>query len=212
LLFAFLAAFYLYREFPEASIAVMATLVVGVIGALLAVPVLHWLRSRYGEVAANRWVLVDKLLQLVDAEDTKETAGNLRHSLAAVAGLSALILAIQTGIMVVLAEALGLGVSLPFLIMSWSLVTLAVTLPLTIGGLGLREGVLVAMFVAVGEPKEDALALGLLFFVIVMISRLPGSIPWFRSTAASSARRASETLAVDASVSADAPERGTVPT
>jgi uncharacterized membrane protein YbhN (UPF0104 family) len=204
LLFAFAAAIYLYRDFPKMSIAVIAGLIVVAIGAALAFPVFRFLRGRVGDAASVRWPMVNTLFQAMDADDTKDIVAKLRGCLASVAGLSAVILVIQTGIIVALAEALSLNVPLPFLIMSWSLVTLAVTLPISIGGLGLREGVLVAMFVAVGEPKEDALALGLLFFVVVMITRLPGGVPWFRNTAASSARKASNALSGDQAVQADA--------
>jgi hypothetical protein len=203
LLFAFAAAIYLYRDFPEASIAVITGLLVAAVGAAAAIPVFRLVRRRYEERISARWLIARKVFELIEAPDTKETVAKLRRCLPSVAGLSALILVMQTGIIVVLDEALGLDVSLPFLIMAWSLVTLAVTLPLTIGGLGLREGVLVAMFVAVGEPREDALALGLLFFVVVMLTRLPGSIPWFRNTAASG-RRAASAITSDPGVSPDA--------
>lgn len=204
LIFAFAAAIYLYRDFPSASIAVMVGLAAVGIGALVAVPGLRIARKRYGAAAAARWAAVRSLFQLIEAADAKETFAKLRRCFPTVGGLSAVILVIQTGIIVTLAQALSLDVPLPFLIMSWSLVTLVVTLPISIGGLGLREGVLVAMFVAVGEPKEDALALGLLFFVVVMITRLPGGIPWFRNTAASSARQAANALSGDQPVQADA--------
>ncbi len=204
LLFAFAAAIYLYRDFPKLALAVIAALVVVAIGAAVAVPFLRYLRRRVGEAAAARWPLVNTLFQTVDAEDTKDIVAKLRRCLAPVSGISAVILLIQTGIIVLLAEALSLDVSLPFLVMAWSLVTLAVTLPISIGGLGLREGVLVAMFHSVGEPREDALALGLLFFIVVMLTRLPGALTWLRGTAASGARTASSALAGDQAVPADA--------
>jgi uncharacterized membrane protein YbhN (UPF0104 family) len=144
------------------------------------------------------------LFQTIDAGDTKDIVAKLRKCVAPVSGISAIILLVQTGIIVILAEALSLDISLPFLVMAWSLVTLAVTLPISIGGLGLREGVLVAMFTSVGEPKEDALALGLLFFIVVMLTRLPGALTWLRGTAASGARTASSALAGDQAVQADA--------
>jgi uncharacterized membrane protein YbhN (UPF0104 family) len=204
LLFAFAAAIYLYRDFPKTSIGVMAGLGLVASGAFITIPIFRYLRARVGDAASIRWPIVGTLFQIVDADDTKETFGKLRECFSAVSGISAVILLIQTGIIVILAEALNLGVSLPFLVMAWSLVTLAVTLPISIGGLGLREGVLVAMFTSVGEPREDALALGLLFFIIVMITRLPGALTWLRGTAASGARTASSPLAGDQAVPADA--------
>lgn len=204
LLFAFGAAIYLYSELPRASVAVMVGLGLVAAGAVIALPAFRFFRSHYGQAAAARWSIVSRLFDLIDADDTKETFGKLRRCLPTVGGLSAVILVIQTGIIVVLAKSLDLAVPMPFLIMAWSLVTLAVTLPISIGGLGLREGVLVAMFVAVGEPREDALALGLLFFFVVMITRLPGAIPWFRNTAASSARKATTALSSDPGAPAEA--------
>jgi uncharacterized membrane protein YbhN (UPF0104 family) len=187
LLFAFAAAIYLYSEFPEMSIAVIASLIAVALGAFVVIPGLRFAREKFGEGAASRWPIVGTLLQIAEAEDTKEVLANLRGCLAPVGGLSALILVIQTTVIVVLAKSLSLDVSLPFLIMAWSLVTLAVTLPISVSGLGLREGVLVVMFTAVGESKEDALALGLLFFMVVMITRLPGAVTWFRGTASATA-------------------------
>jgi hypothetical protein len=205
LLFAFAAAIYLYSDFPKASMAVIVGVALAFLGAFVLVPTFQFVRHRYGESLAKRWALTGRLFALIDAPDTRDVATNLRHSVPSVAGLSAVILVIQTCVIVVLAKALSLDVSLPFLIMSWSLVTLAVTLPFTVGGLGLREGVLVVMFHAVGEPKEDALALGLLFFFVVMVTRLPGAIPWFRNTATNSARTSNSSLAAnDQPVPADA--------
>lgn len=204
LIFAFAAAIYLYRELPKASIAVMVGVTLVFVGALMLVPTFRFVRRRYGNAFTQRWALAGRLFALVDAPDSREIATKLRGSVPSVAGLSALILVIQTCVIVVLAKALSLDVSTPFLIMSWSLVTLVVTLPFTVGGLGLREGVLVTMFHAVGEPKEDALALGLLFFFVVMVTRLPGAIPWFRNTTNSDRSTSSSLTSTDQSVPADA--------
>lgn len=204
LLFAFAAAIYLYQDFPAGSVAVISGLVIVAVGALVAVPAFRFFRVRAGETASARWPIFGALFQLVDADDTKEMVEKLRGCLATVSGISAVILVIQAGIIVLLAEALRLHVGLPFLIMAWSLVTLAVTLPISIGGLGLREGVLVAMFTSAGYAKEGAVALGLLFFIVVMVTRLPGAFTWLRSTAASSAHTASNALADDQAVQADA--------
>jgi uncharacterized protein (TIRG00374 family) len=180
LLFAFAAAVYLYPDFPELSLAVMVALATLGVGALLALPTLRYVRRWLRNGGELPWRGVASALQLLEAEETREMLTKLRACVAPVAGISAVILVLQTAIIVVLAEALNLDVSLPFLIMAWSLVTLAVTLPITIAGLGLREGVLVVMFTTVGEPKEEALALGLLFFLVVLITRLPGAFTWLR--------------------------------
>ena len=180
LLFAFAAAVYLYPDFPEMSLAVMVALATLGVGALLALAVLRYVRRWLANGGQLPWRGVASALQLLEAEETREILVKLRACVLPVAAVSAVILAIQTAIIVVLAEALSLNVSLPFLVMAWSLVTLAVTLPISIAGLGLREGVLVVMFTSAGEPKEEALALGLLFFLVVLITRLPGALTWLR--------------------------------
>lgn len=196
LLFAFAAAIYLYPDFPEMSIAVIASLVVLAVGAAMALPLFGYLRRSFGDAAAARWPFIGNALQLLEAEDTQLMLRALRACVLPVGAVSTVILLLQTAIIVILAEALSLDVSLPFLVMAWSLVTLAVTLPVSIAGLGLREGVLVAMFTTVGEPREEALALGLLFFFVAIVTRLPGAITWLRgSPSAGTARAPAPTLA-----------------
>lgn len=181
LLFAFAAAIYLFPDFPEVSLAVIASLAALVAAGAAALPVFQYVRRRVNHSDnGSRWRGLASVLQLLEADETREMLAKLRACLVPVGLMSAVILVTQTAIIVILAEALSLDVSLPFLVMSWSLVTLAVTVPVTIAGLGLREGVLVLMFTTAGEPKEEALALGLLFFLVVLITRLPGALTWLR--------------------------------
>jgi len=52
--------------------------------------------------------------------------------------------------------------------------------PISFAGLGSREAILVVLFTAAGEPKDAAIALGVLLFVVGLIARLPGALGWFR--------------------------------
>ena len=183
LLFACASAVYLYPEFPALSLAVIASVATVAAGGLVALPALRIIRPRIDRMAQQRWRALGNLLQVIDSPDTLQMVRALRACLLRVGAISALILVLQTVVIVVLAKALGVHAGLAFMVMSWSLVMLAVTLPISIAGLGLREGVLVVMFTATGKSKEEALALGLLFFLVVLVTRLPGALTWLRGSA-----------------------------
>ena len=57
-------------------------------------------------------------------------------------------------------------------------VTVATTLPISLGGWGVREGVFVLLLGRFGVPAADALSLSLLFGVFSMICGLPGLLAW----------------------------------
>ena len=54
-------------------------------------------------------------------------------------------------------------------------VLIAQVLPISIGGLGVREFALVFFLGAVGVGKEQALALGLLFYILTLVASLTGA-------------------------------------
>lgn len=105
----------------------------------------------------------------------------LRHSLGSVARLSpatlaqilALAIAAQLpGAVVFVALGRGLGLDLSLAAMAWirSVVVLFTVLPISIGGLGVREGVLVLVLSAYGVPSADALALSILVFATTILA------------------------------------------
>ena len=73
--------------------------------------------------------------------------------------------------------ALSLGLSIPF----WFFLICVPTtnffaaMPITLSGLGVREGLYIYLFSLVGVPKTEAVALGLLWFTTVIISGLCGA-------------------------------------
>jgi uncharacterized membrane protein YbhN (UPF0104 family) len=78
---------------------------------------------------------------------------------------------------------LGLGLGLSFSLLDcfalFLPVLLAMTLPISIAGWGVREGAMVAAFGLVGVPSEGALALSLLFGLVAIVTALPGGALWF---------------------------------
>ncbi len=89
-----------------------------------------------------------------------------------------LIAFLDAALAVVAAVALGIDASWVFIAMAWSVVALVIMLPISVGGLGPREGMFVVLFAAAGKPEEEALALGLLMFALSLAVRAPGVIAW----------------------------------
>jgi uncharacterized membrane protein YbhN (UPF0104 family) len=75
-----------------------------------------------------------------------------------------------------LGRALGIDVTLRDLAIVMPVVTLATTLPISLGGWGVREGAMVLLLGPLGVPAAAALSLSLLFGAFGMVSGLPGLI------------------------------------
>lgn len=70
---------------------------------------------------------------------------------------------------------LGLSISFATYLVAIPAVFLAANLPVSIGGLGLREGALVGMLVAAGADLPLAVNLSLVYLIVLWISTLPGA-------------------------------------
>lgn len=75
---------------------------------------------------------------------------------------------------------LSLGIDLPLLelLMIITLISFITMLPISVNGLGVREGCYVLFFSELGVPMEIALTVSLLLFVMVSISSLAGGLFW----------------------------------
>jgi len=74
------------------------------------------------------------------------------------------------------AKALGIdNLGITALMAFFPAVLIAQVLPLTIGGLGVREGALVFFLSSVGIGKQEAIALGLLFYALTIVTSLSGA-------------------------------------
>lgn len=74
-----------------------------------------------------------------------------------------------------LGRSIGLELSITTYFVVIPIVAVAASLPISIGGLGVREGVLVGLLVTVGADKQSAFALSLLYLLVLWISSLPGA-------------------------------------
>ena len=77
-----------------------------------------------------------------------------------------------------LARALALPVTASDLLAFMPFVTLATVLPISLGGWGVREGVLIFLLAHVGVAAPEALALSLLFGALSAVCGIPGLLAW----------------------------------
>jgi uncharacterized protein (TIRG00374 family) len=76
----------------------------------------------------------------------------------------------------VIALAMGLPVELPLVFAFIAIYDLIRMLPITIGGLGIREWVLVALFAKVGVGREEALMFAFLAFMPILVNAIAGGL------------------------------------
>jgi glycosyltransferase 2 family protein len=108
--------------------------------------------------------------------------------------------------MMLLALALGLPAVWTEFFVLVPFVLLLSMIPLSIGGWGLREGIMIAAFSYVGISAESALSLSLLFGMAITVVSLPGGVFWIlQRQRAVSMRAASEEAHAAASAWAPTP-------
>jgi uncharacterized membrane protein YbhN (UPF0104 family) len=98
----------------------------------------------------------------------------------------ALSVVLQIGLAVsqyILAVGLGLTAPLSLFILCVPIANVFASLPLTLNGLGIRESAYLVLFGMAGMRKEDAIALGLLWFAATMAGGLTGAISFVTTPA-----------------------------
>lgn len=129
----------------------------------------------------RRWRLVRGLAYL--ATDTRLVFLQARHTLPIIA--ISMVGHVNVSLcMWVLGLSLGLGDQLNLIdclviVPSMLLIT---TLPISIAGWGVREGVMVAALGFIGISTESALLLSILFGLVVVVTALPGGLIWLASS------------------------------
>jgi uncharacterized protein (TIRG00374 family) len=89
--------------------------------------------------------------------------------------LTSLLLQVSaTAVYFVLGIGLGIDIHLFAYIAIISVVYISASLPISLGGLGVRENIFVSLMVLVGVSKAEAAALAVLFLIVLWISVLPG--------------------------------------
>ncbi|MGB8414206.1 MAG: lysylphosphatidylglycerol synthase transmembrane domain-containing protein [Candidatus Binatus sp.] len=119
------------------------------------------------------------------------------HNPAALIPAIALSIVLQIGLAVcqyILAAGLGLAVPLSLFILCVPIANVFASLPLTLNGLGIRESAYLVLFGMAGMRKEDAIALGLLWFAATMAGGLTGAIAFVTTPTPVAAGEAPEGL------------------
>ena len=99
--------------------------------------------------------------------------------LGSVCGLSVGFHLFQLGLHAVVASALGLAVPLWYLILFVPVVQIVSALPVSFGGLGIREGGYVLCLALWGIGRDEALAFGLVWSAIVLGANVCGGLAFF---------------------------------
>ena len=105
----------------------------------------------------------------------------------------ALSIALQTVLAVgqyLLAVGLGLNTPLSLFILCVPIANVVASLPLTLNGLGIRESSYLVLFGMAGMRKDDAIALGLLWFAATVVGGLTGGIAFVTTPAPSALPKA----------------------
>ena len=92
--------------------------------------------------------------------------------------ISILIHLISVIAVMIMATGLGINVEWGGFLLIIPLVTLMMVVPISIAGWGVREGVMVVGFGYLGVASEAALALSILYGLLMLVVALPGGIVW----------------------------------
>jgi len=97
--------------------------------------------------------------------------------------LSLGIVLVTTLVWYAIALALGIDVSIFYFFLFNPLLVFVLLIPISFNGLGPKEATAVFFFGLVNVPAEMALAMSLIFHVVVVLTSLPGGILWWRERA-----------------------------
>lgn len=126
----------------------------------------------------RHWRLVQGLANL--AADTRRLTLHM-DNLLPVAGLSLFVHLLSILVVYVLAGGLEIEISFLDCFFLVPPVILAMTLPISIAGWGVREGAMIVALGLVGVPQESALVLSVLFGLGITLAALPGGVIWLFS-------------------------------
>jgi len=134
----------------------VAVVVVFVVGLLIVAVV--WQRMALGDRVAAAWSAVSAR----------------RSALAAAVGIS---LSVQSAFVLTnvwLARSVGVTTGLAPWFVAWPLSKLIAVLPISLGGIGVREAALVSLLAPYGAPRDAVLATGVLWQAVLAVSGLGG--------------------------------------
>lgn len=130
-----------------------------------------------------RWKVAQAAARLSEA--ARKTLLNAGSSFVALA-LSVVVHIGVSLVVFMLADALGVRVSLMHCILLVPLVMLVTLIPISIAGWGVRESAMVVAFGLIQVSRSDAIAVSLLFGMTLLVTGLPGGVLWWKTSSHSS--------------------------
>ena len=158
---------------PEMQWGMMSALLV-IITGFIAILFIDIFTRRF-----SSWRVMKGLTTL--ASDTRQLLGS-RQGLGLVL-FSVLIHILSIVVVGMLSSALSIKVDWIALTIIVPITTLLTTIPLSIAGWGVREGVMVVGLGYVGIAPEEALALSILYGLLTLVVALPGALAWLTDPA-----------------------------
>jgi len=165
---------FLLGAVPDPAVRVgFGLLVAAGIGGLAMLYVAAWIPDRL-----RRWRLVAALVRLSGAARIVflNPAVTMRVMGPALAIHMVILLSIG-----VLAASVGVGLDAFELLVLVPTVLLLSAVPISVGGWGLREGLMVTVLGLSGVPAEAALTLSILLGFVMIVASLPGGLMWLLS-------------------------------
>lgn len=141
--------------------------------AVVAFPATYYLFHRLLE----RWARFRPVAGLLDITEATHTYLRRPYLLAALVALSLALQGLQIAIFLILGAGVDAGLSAEQYLFIVPVILVAASIPVTVGGLGVREAAAVTLFTAAGMSQENAAAVSLLFIPVLLLSGLPGL--WF---------------------------------
>ncbi len=169
------AAIYLTDSVAIVSKALWSTLTLILTGAvvtltLIALPATYWPLHRMLERLA-RFRLIGFILRMGEA-----THGYLKHptTLLIIILYSAAAQLFAVLVYYILAIGLGVDISIQVILVVIPLAFMAAALPISIGGMGVRELATVGLLMRFGIAESEAAAIALMYIPVLLLASLPG--------------------------------------
>ena len=169
------AAIYLTDSVAIVSKALWSTLTLILTGAiatltLIALPATYWPLHRMLERLA-RFRIIGFILRMGEA-----THGYLKHpaTLLIIVLYSAAAQLLAVLVYYILATGLGVDISIQVILVVIPLAFMAAALPISIGGMGVRELATVGLLMRFGIAESDAAAIALMYIPVLLLASLPG--------------------------------------
>lgn len=167
------------RTAPSSLVSLLAAVAIGISGAFAIVAVPHWDRAvvrilSWATARAPRWTRL--LTGLEQVHNTMVAYGRRPGQLLRATALGVLFQISNVVILTVFAHELGIALDGFDLAWIFAVVSLAVLLPLSIAGLGIREGTFAAVLGLYGVGISTSIVLSLAFFSLQLLAGCVGAL------------------------------------